>query len=124
MFINDLVSELPRGVRAALYADDLVLWCKEEHASTANYRIQQAIDQLTAWTEDWCITVNKDKSSTTLFTLSPKKQASPIKIGTYTLKEEDKATYLGVTFEKRLTWKRIPYAQRERHARSWQSCTN
>ena len=105
MFINDLVSELPRVVRAALYADDLVLWCKEEHVSTANYRIQQAIDQLTAWTEDWCVTVNKDKSSTTLFTLSPKKQASPIKIGTHTLKEEDEATYLGVTFDKRLTWK-------------------
>ena len=84
MFINDLVSELPKGVKAALYADDLVLWCKEEHASTANYRIQQAIEQLTAWTED-----NKDKSSTSLFTLSPKKQAIPIKIGTHTLKEED-----------------------------------
>ena len=61
VFINDLVSELHRGVQAALYADDLVLWCKEEHASTANYRIQQAIYQLTAWTErrrpshlPWC----------------------------------------------------------------------
>jgi len=52
VFINDLVSELPRGVKAALYADDLLLWCKEEHASAANYRIQQAIDQRTAWTED------------------------------------------------------------------------
>ena len=45
--INDLVSELPRGVKAALYADDLVLWCNEKHASTANYRIQQAIDPVT-----------------------------------------------------------------------------
>ena len=51
------------------------------------------------------VTVNKDTSSTTLFTLSPKKQASPIKIGKHTLKEEDQATYLGVTFDKRLTWK-------------------
>jgi len=107
MFINYLVSELPRGVKAALYADDLVLWCKDEHASTANYRIQQAIDQLTTWTEDWCVTLNKDKSSTTLFTLSPKKQTSHIKIGTNTQKEEDEATYLG-----------------KRHARSWQSCAN
>ena len=40
VFINDLVSELHRGVKAALYADDLVLWYKEEHASTANYRVQ------------------------------------------------------------------------------------
>ena len=100
-----MVSKLPRSVKAALYADDLVLWCKEEQASTANYRIQQVIDQLTAWTDDWCVTVNKDKSSTTLFTLSPKKQASPIKIGTHTLKEEDEAPYIGVTFDKRLAWK-------------------
>jgi len=57
------------------------------------------------WIEDWCVTVNKDKSSTALFTLSPKKQASPIKIDTHTLKEEDQATYLCVTFDKRLTWK-------------------
>ena len=28
VFINDLVSELPKGVKTALYADDLVLWCK------------------------------------------------------------------------------------------------
>ena len=75
------------------------------HASTANYRNQQAIDQLTAWTEDWCVTVNTDKSSTSLFTLSPNKQARPIKMGTHTVKEENQATYLGVTFEKRLTWK-------------------
>ena len=105
MFIDDLVSELPRGVKAALYADDILLWCKEEHASTANNRIQKVIDQLTAWTEDWLVTVNKDKSSTSLFTLSPKKQSRPINIGTHTLKEEDQATYLGVTFDKRLTWK-------------------
>ena len=56
-------------------------------------------------TEDWFVTVNKDKSSTSLFTLSLKKQARPIKIGTHTLKEEDQATYLDVTFDKRLTWK-------------------
>ena len=99
------VRENPSILKPVLYADDLVLWYKEEHVSTTNYRIQQAIDQLTAWTEDWCVTVNKDKSSTTLFTRSPKKQVSPIKIGTHTLKEEYEATYSGVTFDKRLTWK-------------------
>ena len=120
MFINDLVSELPRRVKAALYADHLVLWYKEEHASTTNYRIQQAIDQLTAWTEDWCVTI---KSSTTLFTLSPKKQACPIKIGTHTLKEEDETTYLGVTFDNRLTWK-LHTIRTEGKARNKQACAN
>ena len=105
LFINDLVSELPRGVKAALYADDLVLWCKEEHASTATYRMQQAADMLHGWAEDWCVSVNRDKSSTTLFTLSPKQKARPIKLGNTPLKEDEEATYLGVTFDKRMTWK-------------------
>ena len=44
IFINDLVSDLSNGVNTAFYAEDLVLWCKEEHASTATYRMQGAID--------------------------------------------------------------------------------
>ena len=49
IFINDLVSDLPKGIKAALYADDFVLWCSEEHATTATYRMQQAAHQLSAW---------------------------------------------------------------------------
>lgn len=105
VFINDLVSELPKGVYAALYADDLVLWCKEEHASTATHRMQGAMDKLTAWAEDWCVTINKEKSSTTLFTLSTKQKAGKVMMAGTPLKEEDEATYLGVTFDKRQTWK-------------------
>ena len=46
LFINDLVSELPRGVKAALYAGDLVMWCEEEYATAATYRMQLAADKL------------------------------------------------------------------------------
>ena len=105
LFINDLVSELPKGIKAALYADDLVLWCKEEYATTATYRMQLAADKLNSWTERWCVTVNKEKSSTTLFTLSPKQKAGTINLGGTPLKEDEEATYLGVTFDKRQTWK-------------------
>jgi ribonuclease HI len=105
LFINDLVSELPRGVKAALYADDLVLWCKEEHATTATYRMQEAIDKLTAWAEDWCVMINKEKSSTTLFTLSSKQKAGTVRMGDTPMTEADETTYLGVTFDKRQTWK-------------------
>jgi hypothetical protein len=58
IFINDLVSDLSRGIKAALYADDLVLWCSEEHATTATYRMQQAADQLSAWADEWCVQTN------------------------------------------------------------------
>jgi hypothetical protein len=42
--MNDLIPELPKGVHTAIYADDLVLWCTEEYAATANYKMQIALD--------------------------------------------------------------------------------
>ena len=104
LFINDVVKELPKGVKAALYADDLVLWCTEEHATTATYRMQTALDKLTEWTEKWCLQINKEKSAATLFTLSRQK-TSPLTLGNTPLVYADEQTYLGVTFDRRLSWK-------------------
>ncbi|KAK3766209.1 hypothetical protein RRG08_017650 [Elysia crispata] len=42
-----LLLHLPKGTKSALYADDLVMWCKEKHISTAAYRMQQAANKLT-----------------------------------------------------------------------------
>ena len=105
IFINDLIEDLPKGIHAALYADDLVMWCKEEHASTATYRMQLAADKLAAWAEEWNVHINKEKSSTTLFTLSSKQKAGTIKLGDTPLRSDEEATYLGVTFDKKQTWK-------------------
>ena len=104
IFIDDLVSKLPRGVKIVLYADDLVMWCTEEYAGTARYRMQQAADVLTAWTEEWNVSINKEKSSTTLFTLTQQK-VEPIVLGGTRLKQDDEPNYLGITFDKRQTWK-------------------
>ena len=89
LFINDIDAELPRGVNAALYADDLVLWCSEEHAATATYRIQIALENVAAWAESWCVTVNREKSTATLFTLSLKAKPGKLTLGNTTLKYED-----------------------------------
>jgi ribonuclease HI/endonuclease/exonuclease/phosphatase family metal-dependent hydrolase len=105
LYINDLLAELPKGVQAALYADDLVLWATEEYATTATYRMQLALNHLTSWANDWCITINKEKTSATLFTLSTKQKPGQLRIGDTYLQFEDQQTYLGVTFDKRLTWK-------------------
>ena len=105
LFINDIIPELPKGVHAALYADDLVLWCSEEYATTATYRMQLALDKITGWTSTWCVTINKEKSSATLFTLSTKAQPGKLTLDNTLLQYEDQQTYLGVTFDKRMTWK-------------------
>ena len=103
VFINDIVRDMPRP--GAIYADDLVLWCSEEHLSKANYRLQQALNTLEGWTERWLVSINPRKTTYTIFSLSTKEQKATLHINSQTLLAEDNPTYLGVTFNKRLAWK-------------------
>ncbi|BFZ07875.1 hypothetical protein BsWGS_10914 [Bradybaena similaris] len=105
VYINDLVKDLPAGVKAALYADDLVLYCTNKHTPTMQSQMQQAVDMLKTWTEKWHVTINLEKTSTSLFTLSPKDTVPNLYLGNILIKEENYPTYLGVTFDRRLTWK-------------------
>ena len=109
IYINDLIDDLPRGIKAALYADDLVMWCTEEYATTATYRMQTAVTALAAWARKWNVQINKEKSSTTLFTLTQQK-AGDITLDDTVLKQDDEPTYLGVTYDKKQTWK--PHIQK------------
>ena len=40
------------GIQAALYDDDLAIWCKEEYASTAISFMQQAVNKVSCWADD------------------------------------------------------------------------
>jgi hypothetical protein len=72
--MNDQIPELPKGVHTALNTDDLVLWCTEEYATKANYRMQIAFDKVVRWAEQWRVIINREKTTGMLFTLSPKIQ--------------------------------------------------
>ena len=105
VYVNDIIAELPRKIHSALHADDMVIWCSEEYITTANYRMQQALEVLESWTKKWSVKVNSTKTTYTVFSLSPQEQKVALRLGNQTLNAEDNPMYLGVTFDKRLTWK-------------------
>jgi hypothetical protein len=105
VFINDIIQELPPGVKAALYADDLVVWCTAEYTAIARKLLQSAADKITAWANNWMVKINAQKSSTTLFTLSNKDKIGKIKLGDTYIKGDNEPTYLGITLDRRSTWK-------------------
>ena len=105
VFVNDIVRDMPRKVQGDIYADDRVLWCSEEHLSTANYRLQQALNTLEGWTKRWLVRTNPRKTTYTIFSLSTKEQKATLHINGQTLLAEDNTACLGVTFDKRLSWK-------------------
>ena len=73
-------GNMPRKVQGATYADDLVLWCSEEHLSTAKYRLQQALNTLEGWTKRWLVRINPRKTTYTIFSLSTKEQKATLHI--------------------------------------------
>jgi hypothetical protein len=64
--VNDLVPEPPKGVHTALYADDIALWCTAEYATTANYRVQIALDKVVTWAGKWRVKKQLELSSHSL----------------------------------------------------------
>merc|ERR1712115_421619 len=74
IFIKDILEKMPKGVKGAMYADDLVLWCSEEYISTANFRLREALLQLEKLTKEWVVRVNAGKTTYTVVTLSTKEQ--------------------------------------------------
>ena len=62
VFINDILKDMPSNIRGAIYADDLVIWCTEEHLPTAQFRLQLALDRLNDWTKKkWFVKMNAAK---------------------------------------------------------------
>lgn len=105
VFIKDIIHRLPRNVKGAIYADDLAIWCSEEHLSTANYRLNMALREIEAWTNKWQVKINERKTTYTIFSLSSLEQKANLKFNSHELQHEDTPTYLGVTLDRRLTWK-------------------
>ena len=58
-----------------------------------------------SWTKRWLVRINLRKTTYTIFSLSTKEQKAKLHINGQTLLAEDNPTYLGVTFDNRLTWK-------------------
>ena len=103
--MNALVKQLPTFVKSVMYADDLVMWSTDEYVATAHIRLQAAINVLSNWAYEWCVKINRNKTFTTLFTLST--NVKPVKnmLNPTELQHIDSATYLGATFDRRQTWK-------------------
>ena len=80
------------------------LWCTEEYATTANYRMQIALDKVVTWAEQWYLPLT-EKKQLELSSYSPKIQPGRLTLDDTPLKIKEQQIYLDVTFDKRMTWK-------------------
>ena len=69
------------------------------------FLLQLALQEIEAWTKSWLVKINERKTTYTIFTLSTHPQKVKLKVNSHELQENELPTYLGVTLDRRLTWK-------------------
>ena len=105
LYVNDIVNTLPPRVTNSLHADDLAAWTSAEHTSTATHVMQETINRVSSWADEWCMEINCSKTQATLFSLSTVKEKVMLKLEDMPVPQVDNPTFLGVTLDTRLTWK-------------------
>ena len=103
IFINDLPDVL--DIEKALYADDLALWTTSKYTFMNRRRVNQSLECLGNYCEEWKLQINTSKTVYTVFTLSPAaaKENHKIMIQGKQLEKEENPTYLGIKLDPRLT---------------------
>ena len=105
IFINEIVSAIGPNVKNTLQADDFAIWSSCEYVTTANLQIQETVNRVSKWAMDWGLKINKSKTVCMHFSLSTQAQRMKVKMDDQVLPQTDTPTFLGVTLDKRLTWR-------------------
>ena len=120
LYINDLPTFLPTSVKTSLYADDLAIWGSSPSVECATSIVQAALNRLVEWSPKWRLPLNPLKCETSFFSLDP--YQSRIQPSLYILntplKFNPHPTFLGVTFDRTLSFKHYVLSLRKKfHSR-------
>lgn len=105
IYIDDLIElALACGCDIALFADDIVAWAKQQgHRGDA--ALQDFLNALTNWAAEWKVTFGQKKSQVIQFSRSRSPPEIPkFSLTGFELDFTDSYKYLGVWFERDLSW--------------------
>jgi hypothetical protein len=99
-------SDLPtfRGTTLGTFADDTAIFATHEDPRIASLNLQEHISSIEKWLQKWKIKVNESKSSHITFTLR-KGHCPAVSINQTIKPQAESVKYLGLQFDRRLTWK-------------------
>ena len=107
LYINDLPTFLPASVKTSLYADDLAIWASSPSVECATAVVQASLNRLVEWSSKWRLSLNPLKCETSFFSLDPYQSCiqPSLHILNTPLKFNPRPTFLGVTFDRTLSFK-------------------
>jgi hypothetical protein len=103
LYIND--TPKTSGVHLALFADDTCIYATDRKESYVLRNLQGGLNAMEAWCERWNIKINEDKTWAVYFPRRLRLVEACLKLkGRNNLFEKD-VRYLGVIFDRRITWR-------------------
>jgi len=94
------------GAELSLFADDSATYKSGKNLNKIIKDLQSSLDNICKWAEKWGVKISSTKSSCVIFTNKIKyQQTKQLNIGGQVIKVEDKVKFLGIIFDRRLTWK-------------------
>ena len=109
IMINDLTDNISDS-NISLFADDTALFKSGKHINLLEKSIQLNLDKIQQWCDRNGFKISTDKTVAILFTKSTKEIDLNITLLNNKIKTVDSTKFLGVIFDKRLTWeKHIQY---------------
>ena len=73
IFFSDIAQHIPEQILRALYADDLGILYSSSNLKDINLNLQQAIDAIATFCHKWGLTINKSKTTYTVFCTAGKR---------------------------------------------------
>jgi hypothetical protein len=99
-------ADIPQTSTTTLstFADDTAIMTTNTNPTTASMNIQAHLRKNEHWTRKWRLKINETKSAHIIFTLR-KETCSPVHINQTIIPQTETVKYLGLHFDKRLTWR-------------------
>lgn len=104
VMINDIFKNVERNIGVALFADDGAMWKRGRNVYYSVSKMQQAVDIVHKWAIEWGFRISVEKTKVIFFTRKKINQELKIQIAGKELERVEVFKYLGMWFDKRMTW--------------------
>ena len=108
LLFNLMISDIPTdpSVPLAVYADDFVIWASGRDIPQISSKLQEYLNRLQTWFRRWGFRLSADKTVPIFFTKSTMNLSPPqVELDGNKVPFQNTHHFLGVTFDKKLTWK-------------------
>lgn len=105
ILIDDLVYQAEKSAKTSQFADDSAMWHRGHNLKILRNKMQRTLDNVSKWAIKWGFKISKTKTIGVIFG-NRKVTSTNLTLGNQPIKFENHVKFLGLIFDRKLTWKK------------------